>query len=144
MAYLASTVAQFQAQFTRDFPYGTDPNTSILDSDITNAFNLVDITINQCLWDSQNAFTTAYNYLAAHFLVMNLRASSQGLSGQYSWAQTSKSVGSVSESFQIPERLMNNPDFLQYTKTYYGAMYINLLWPQLAGNMFSVLGHTKP
>lgn len=142
--YVASTIAQFQAQFVRDFPYGTDPNTSVLPVDITNAFNLVDMAINQALWDNQTAYNIGYNYLAAHFLVLNLRASSQGINGQYNWMQNSKSVGSVSESFTIPQRVIDNPDFAQYFKTNYGAMYMQLLWPKLCGQIFTVFGHTKP
>ncbi len=144
MAYTAPTVAQFQAQFIRDFPYGTDPNVSVLPQDIINAFNMVDMTINQALWDSQTQYTIAYNLLAAHFLVLNLRASSQGLNGQFNWAQNSKSVGGVSESFSIPQRVLDNPDFMMYTKTNYGAQYLQLLWPQLSGQIFSVHGRTLP
>lgn len=142
--YTAPTIAQFKTQFIRDFPYGTDPNVSVLDVDVLNAFNLVDITINQALWDNQTQFQIGYGYLAAHFLVLNLRASSQGLNGQYTFLQNSKSVGSVSESFTIPQRVIDNPDFAQYFKTNYGAMYMQLVWPQLAGQMFSVYGRTKP
>lgn len=144
MAFTAPTIAQFQAQFIRDFPYGTDPNISVLDGDIINAFNLVDISINPALWSDQTSYQIAYGYLAAHFLVLNLRASSQGLNGQYNWDQNSKSVGSVTESFTIPQRIIDNPDFMAYTKTNYGAMYLNLVWPLLVGPMFSVYGRTKP
>lgn len=144
VAYTALTVAQFKVQFSRDFPYGTDPSIAVLDSDITNAFNLVDITINQGLWGSQTAYLIAYGYLAAHFLVLALRAGSQGLNGQYNWAQNSKSVGGVSEGFTIPQRLIDNPDFMAYSKTNYGAMYLNLLWPLLSGQVFTVCGSTRP
>lgn len=144
MAYTAPTIQAFQIQFVRDFPYGTDPNVSVLDVDILNAFNLVDITINQALWENQTQFQLAYGYLAAHFLVLNLRASSQGLNGQWNWAQNSKSGGAVSEAFAIPQRILDNPDFMAYTKTNYGAMYLNLLWPQLSGQIFTVCGTTLP
>jgi len=144
VCWTAPTVANFKTQFLRDFPYGTDINTSVLDADIVNAFNQVDITINQQLWGSQTAFTLGYLLLAAHFLVLTLRSSSQGLNGQYNWAQNSKSVGSVSESFSIPQRILDNPDFMAYTKTNYGSQYLNLLWPKLSGQMFSVMGRTKP
>lgn len=142
--WVASTVAQFQSQFIRDFPYGTDPNVSVLDGDITNAFNMVDITINQALWADQTSYTIGYNLLAAHFLVLNLRASSQGLNGQYNWTQNSKSVAGVSESFTIPQRIIDNPDFMAYTKTNYGAAYLNLLWPLLTGQCFAIAGRTLP
>lgn len=142
--YTAPTVANFEARFNRDFPYGSDINTSVTPQDITNAFNLVDITINQGLWDTQGTYTIAYLLLAAHFLVLNLRASSQGLNGQYNWMQNSKSAAAVSESFTIPQRVIDNPDFAQYFKTNYGAQYMNLLWPQLAGQTFTVCGSTRP
>ena len=141
--YTAPTVANFQSQFVRDFPYGTDPNVSVLNVDIINAFNLVDISINPSLWPNQTAYTIGYLYLAAHYLVLALRSASQGLNGQYNWAQNSKSVASVSESFSIPQRILDNPDFMALTKTNYGAQYLNLLWPYLAGQMFSVAGRSK-
>lgn len=143
MAWTAATVANFKAQFVRDFPYGTDPNVAVLDQDITNAFNMVDININQALWPTQTAYTIAYCLLAAHFMVLNLRASSQGLNGQFNWAQNSKSVGAVSEAFTIPQRLIDNPDFMAYSKTNYGAQYLNMLWPLLSGQMFIVHGSTR-
>lgn len=144
MAYQAPTIANFKSQFIRDFPYGTDPANFVLDQDIINAFNLVDTNINQALWSGQIAYQTAYLYLAAHYLVLNLRNSSQGLNGQYNWAQNSKAVAGVSEGFTIPQRVIDNPDFMAYTKTNYGAFYLNLLWPLLVGQCFSVHGRTKP
>lgn len=131
-------------QFTRDFPYGTDPNVAVLDTDITSAFNEVDITINPGMWCSQQAYSIGYLYLAAHLMVLNLRNSSQGLNGQYNWLQASKGVSSVSEGFDIPQRIKDNPDFAQYFKTNYGAKYLNMLWPQLGGVFFTVAGRTKP
>jgi hypothetical protein len=142
--YTSSTVAQFKAQFVRDFPYSTDINLGIVDGDITNAFNMVDITIDQDMWTSQSAFTMAYNLLAAHFLVLNIRASTQGINGQYNFLQNSKAAGPLSEGFTIPQRVIDNPDFAQYFKTNYGAQYMHLLWPQLAGQVFNAYGSTRP
>jgi hypothetical protein len=142
--YNAPTVSDFKNLFVRDFPYGTDPTIAVIDQDLTNAFNLVDLSINPALWGTQGAYTLGYLYLAAHYLVLNIRASSQGLNGQYNWAQNSKSVGSVSESFTIPQRLIDNPEFMAYYKTNYGAQYMNLVLPLLAGQAFTVCGSTRP
>jgi len=142
--YTAPTIAQFKAQFSRDFPYNSDPKVGVTDNDITYAFNLVDVTINIGLYSSQLSYQMSYNYLAAHFMVLNIRASSQGLNGQYDWASNSKAVGGVSVGIEIPQRIKDNPDFMAYTKTNYGAMYLNLLWPLLAGQVFTVCGRTKP
>lgn len=144
MAFVNPSVADFQAMFVRDFPYGTDPLVSVLDADMVKSFQFTNMQINQDLWTDQGSYNLGYLLLSAHFLVLNLRASSQGLNGQWNWAQNSKSVGSVSEAFSIPQRLLDNPDFMAYTKTNYGAQYLNLLWPQLAGQTFAVYGRTKP
>jgi len=144
MAYTAPTIANFKAQFFRDFPYGTDPSVSVLDQDILNAYNLVDLSMNQDLWDSQIDFTMGYLLYAAHFLVLSLRNSSQGLNGQWNWAQNNKSVGAVSEGFQIPQRIIDNPELMMLTKTQYGGLYLQLILPRLCGQMFSVYGRTKP
>jgi hypothetical protein len=133
-------VSDFQGQFFRDFPYGTDPNVSVLAQDIANAFVQTNISINPNLWGDQASYTFAYLLLAAHFLVLNLRAASQGLNGQWNWAQNNKSVAAVSEGFEIPERVKQNPELMAYYKTNYGAQYMNLVWPQLAGAMFTVPG----
>ena len=142
--YSNPSVADFQAQFIRDFPYGTDPATSILDQDVLNAFGWVNVTINPAIFPDQSTYTYGYLYLAAHRLVLNIRASSQGLQGQYTWAQNSKAVAGVNEAFTIPERIANNPLFMQYTKTSYGAYFLELVLPFLAGQMFTVSGRTKP
>lgn len=142
MAFSNPTVEQFRQQFSRDFPYGTDPNTSILDSDIVNAFNYTNVNFNPDFWQDQNAYSLGYNLLSAHYLVMNIRQSSQGISGQFNFGQASKSAGSVAESFSIPPRVLENPEFAMLAKTNYGAQYLLLLLPQLSGQVFSVRGHT--
>lgn len=144
MAYTAPQVSDFKTQFVRNFVYNSDPAQGVTDTDVVNAFNLVDMTINQCLWPNQASFTLAYLYLAAHFLQLNIQMAAQGLNTTYTWATVSRGVGSVNESFQVPERLQNNPEFMQYAKTSYGAMYLQLLWPNLSGEVFTVCGRTKP
>jgi len=138
------SVADFKSQFVRDFKYGTDPTTDILDSDITYGFVMTNININQELFSDQGSYTLGYNLMSAHFLVMNLRSSSQGFNGQYNFLQNSKGVGSVNESFSIPDRIMANPYWAMLTKTNYGAMFLQLVLPNLCGQLFSVAGTTLP
>jgi hypothetical protein len=144
MSFTNPSTSDFKAQFARDFPYSTDPNLGVLDSDISNAFVFVNINMNQALWPDQASYNLGYLLLTAHYLVLNLRASSQGLNGQFNWAQNSKAVGSVSEGFQIPERIQNNPELMMLTKTNYGAQFLQLVLPQLAGQIFPVAGSTRP
>lgn len=144
MSYANPSVADFKAFFTRDFPYGTDPNTSVIDADITKAFSLTNVNFNQDLWGDQGSYNIGYFYLSAHYLVMNLRASSQGINGQFNFLQNNKSVGSVSEGFAIPQRVLDNPDWSVLMKTNYGAQYLQLVLPQLAGQIYTVAGSTRP
>jgi hypothetical protein len=143
MAYTQPTVSDFKAYFTRDFPYGTTQD-MVLDSDITKSIAEAQFNINEGLFADQSEYLMGFMYLTAHFLVMDLRAASQGISGSYSWMTTSKSVGSVSEGIEVPDFIKNNPTIFMYSKTPYGAKYINLLIPRIIGNMFSVFGNTKP
>lgn len=140
-------ITDFKAQFFRDFPFGGstgDPANFVLDQDIANGFAYASLNINPALWPTQSAYNLGYLLLSAHRMVLNIRASSQGLNGQYNWAQTQKGVGQVSESFQIPQRIIDNPELMMLTKTNYGAQYLEMLLPLLAGQMFTVCGRTKP
>jgi hypothetical protein len=142
--YVNPSLENFQSQFIRDFPFGTDPNTQVLDSDVTYAFCMTNVNINQGLFSDQGSYTIGYNLMSAHFLVMNLRASSQGINGQYNFLQNSKGVGSVNESFQIPERILANPYWAMLTKTNYGQQFLMLVLPQLCGQFFNAFGTTLP
>lgn len=144
MAFSNPSVADFKAQFFRDFPYGTDLNTSVIDQDITNAFLLVNVNMNPSLFGDQGSYNVGYLLLAAHYLVMNLRASSQGINGQFNFLQNAKSAGSISEAFGIPQRILDNPDLAILCKTNYGATFLQLILPQVGGQVFTVCGTTLP
>jgi hypothetical protein len=145
MAFINPSVADFKAQFIRDFPYGTDVQTSILDQDIINAYKQVNANINQGLgWIDQAEYTLGYLYLAAHYLVSAIQASSQGLSGQYNFLQQSKGVAGVSEGFSIPQRFVDRGNLGIYCKTHYGLFYADLIYPKMIAPMMSVRGETKP
>jgi hypothetical protein len=142
--YTNPTVEDFPNRFVRDFPYGTDPNTSVLIQDIQNAYNQTIININPRFFDNQAAYTQGFLFLAAHYLVIDIRMSTQGLSGQYNFLENSKSVGSLSQSTSIPQRILDNPYLAMLTKTNYGAKYLELILPQFCGQMFSARGYTHP
>jgi hypothetical protein len=143
VAYTAPTVADFKAYFDRDFPFGVT-NAEVKDSDITRALTEAGLCINEALWSEQAEYTTGYFYLTAHYLVMNLRASSQGIAGNYAWLQNSRSAGSVSESVSIPEQILRSPTLSMLAKTNYGARYLEMILPKLIGAVHAVCGATTP
>lgn len=137
------SVAEFKAQFVRDFPYGSDTS-AVMDADISSAITLAGFNVNEGLFSTEAEFKFAYNYLAAHYLVTSIKASSQGLGGSFNWLESSKSVGSVSQAFAIPEKILSNPLYAMFSKTPYGAMYISLILPLTYGNVVAVSGATQP
>ncbi len=141
--FLNPIISDFQNYFTRDFPYGTNVQTSVTDADIGKSYSQVNFSINPGLFANQQQYTLGYLWLAAHWLVTDLRAGSQGIAGQYNFLENSKGVGAVSTSFSIPPRILDNPSFAMYTKTRYGAKYLELLLPRLVGQIYTGRGHTK-
>jgi hypothetical protein len=93
---------------------------------------------------SQAAFTYAYDLLAAHYLCESLQASGTGLGGKAEWLTNSKTVGNVSESYQIPPRVLNSPFLSKLSRTTYGAQFLELFSVQLIGNMQSFYRPTAP
>ena len=116
MSYTVPTVADFKARFVRDFPYGTSP-TTVNDSDITNAIADAGTNINAGLFINQAEYSLAYLYLSAHHLVTSLNAAVLGTSGSFNWMTTDKSVGELSETYEIPAFIKNNKLLAYLTTT---------------------------
>lgn len=144
MAYTNPTVTDFKSYFDRDFPFGQTIE-QVRDVDVQRAIDAVtDDNFNPSLFGSQASYTLGYLLLAAHLMVMSLRASSQGIAGQFSWLVASKNVGNVAESFNIPTRILENPNLAILSKTTYGARYLFQILPFLTGNAKSICGGTHP
>ena len=77
-------------------------------------------------------------------LVEKLLASGEGLVSQYNWLTASKSVGSLQESFQIPEKISKDPMLSSFSKTRYGAMYLQIISPLLIGACFTSYRQSLP
>lgn len=153
--YDKPTVADFKALFVRDFPYAPyvdpptdppsqDPSTGVTDADISRAMFEGQTTMNMSVAQDQDTYTMWYLYASAHFLVMDLRASGQGLEGSFQWTTQSKSVGSVSESYAIPQMIIDNPILNMWTKTPYGAKLLQMMLPYFIAPIFPVCGMTHP
>lgn len=116
----------------------------VTDTDISGAIFDAQFNINQALFPTQQFFSRAFLYLAAHQLVEKLLAAQEGMGSQYSWLTISKGVDSVTEGFQIPERIAQDPMLSHFSKTRYGAMYLQIISPQLIANVFVAFRETLP
>ena len=147
MAYVQPTIADFKSRFDRDFAYcGTDQTdlSKIRDKDITTAFTQQVANFNEGLFPSQALFSEASLLLAAHFLCVNILASSQGLGGSFQWLTQSKDAGGMSETFSIPARMLKSPFLASISKTIYGAQYLTIIDPLMVGNIQGIRGNTTP
>lgn len=109
------------------------------DGDIIEAINEALVNFNENLFPDNNTAKLVFLYLAAHYLTVDFRnALGMGIAG----IVTSKSVGSVSESYTIPQWLLNNSALAPYATTGYGIKYASLLRPYLIGNVMLFRGKT--
>jgi hypothetical protein len=140
-------VDDFKTYFTRGFTYGTQDecgNAVVTDDDITMAYGQAKFNFNEGLFSTQEQLKIAFLHLAAHFVCTDRQMASEGLNSQSSFAVNSRSVGSVSESYQIPDWVSKSPVFAALATTRYGLKYLTLIRPRMIGAMTVFQGATTP
>lgn len=131
--------------YIQEFEGDNSNDKAVTDFDIVNAFLAVEaFGAPQQLFATQDSYSTAYNLLAAHFMVTSFLASSQGVMGKPAWLTASKSVGPISESFQIPERVQKSVTFSRFSATTYGVRFLEIIAPRLVGNLVTFYRETAP
>lgn len=109
------------------------------DSDIQEAINEAFVNFNEGLFKDESTAKLVFLFLVAHYLTIDFGIA---LGSVQIGITTSKSVGSVSESYTIPNWLLNNPALSAYATTPYGIKYASLIRPYLIGNFFIAKGST--
>lgn len=148
------TVDDFKTWFSRDFLYETPagsviarpgcPNNYVRDADIEKAFIEAQQVFNPALFSTDQQLRVPYYYLTAHYLVNDLQTSAQGIASTPYSMVTSRTVGSVSEAYQIPEWMIKDPILSAFATTRYGQKYISIIKPLLIGNVALAYGWTTP
>lgn len=146
------SIDDFKNYFVRDFSYAipagqtesiyTCQKDYVMDSDIQKAFDEAAFNFNESLFSTDNSLKIAFLYLTAHYLVNDLQTSQQGLAGNGYFPVNSRAVGGVSESYHIPDWMLNDPIFGHFATTRYGQKYISLIKPLLIGNIAVYEGAT--
>lgn len=147
------SVADFKEYFKRDFKDNFLPDnieeTSdealdyITDGDIDKAITQMSSLINKSLFDCKS-LSVAELFLTAHCLVYDLRTSNSGLASTFEFPLQSKSVGSVSVSYGIPQSYLQKEIYSFYLTSGYGLKYLAILIPKLKGNIGVAIGWTTP
>lgn len=112
--------------------------------DIAKAITDARIHFNEGLgFGSDDGLTAAMN-LIAFFLVWSLQTSAKGVGSQVNFPVSSKSVGGVSLSYQIPDKFTKNPFISMLSQNGYGHKYYFLCAPYLCGRVQVAEGTTTP
>lgn len=102
------------------------PGTYVTDFDITKSYGESLITYFASKFaDSDDAGKIAYLYLSAHYLFINRTRTAGGR------LVNSKTAGSISQSYSVPEWALSNPVYSNFSQSYYGSRYLALLSPRL-------------
>lgn len=138
------TKDDFKAHFFRDFKYGdiSEGCDVVCDTDLDKAFAQAKVNFNSGLWGTQEQLNIALLYATAHYLVVDIQMAMEGLNSSSSFPVNSKSVGSVSESYQVPEWVSKSPYLSHFASTRYGLKYCSLVRPRLVGNVAVYAGLT--
>lgn len=120
----------------------TDIAGLVSDLDITNAFAEACISFNDTFFDDDDDIKLGYLYLAAHYLVNDLNAG--GIDSASAGLANTRSVGNVSESYSIPQWMLDDKILSFYAQSSYGRKYLNMILPKLTGNVVAIDGCTTP
>lgn len=113
----------------------------ITDNDISRAFVEAQSNFNPKLFSCCEQVRMAFLYLAAHYLVIDLNNAQNPFAFGAMGIRTSRSVGSVSEGYTIPQWILNNKTLGLYAQTGYGLKYLTLIMPRLVGNLIFTKGY---
>ena len=110
------------------------------DNDILKAFSEARVNFNPNLFECDETALMVFYYLAMHYLVIDTTNALNPMTTGFVGFTQSKSVGSVSESYGIPQWMLNNPLLSGYAQTGYGRKYLSLIQPYLVGNIITTQG----
>lgn len=106
----------------------------IADSDIEKAISEATMGFNKDLFDTCIDRNLAMSYLAAFYLVLDIKNGMAGISSNaYASFVSSKSVGNVSEGYAVPTWVSGNPMYSIYLDNGYGKKYLSLILPRTTG-----------
>ena len=114
----------------------------VTDEDIEKALGQAILNANEAFGADDDEKITIFLHLAAFYLVMDLKNASTGVNSSYSGLVASKSVGSVSESYNFPQWIVNNPLYSIYSQNGFGMKYLSLIIPYLSCTVLFSRGGT--
>ena len=114
----------------------------ITDEDIAKAMTQALPNANERFGETCVEKKNIYLHLVAFYLVFDLKNSSTGINSSYLGTLASKSVGDVSESYNIPNWLTQSPLYSIYSQNGYGLKYLSLIAPYTAVTVLFAPGNS--
>lgn len=121
--------------------YNDNEENYISDNDISRAFTEAKMNFNPKLFPKCDGCRMAFLYLSAHYLVIDMNNAQNPFAMGGMGLVASKSVGSVSESYSIPQWILNDKNLGLYAQTGYGRKFLSLVIPRLHGNLIFTKGY---
>jgi hypothetical protein len=139
--------SDFKTLFARSFEFeDIESPDYVSDEDIMEAFveaSISVINLNQFPLIEQRR--SIFLYLVAHFLYLDLTmrlSSSMSSNGQSSYPVKFRTVGKVSEGYQVPDWALSSPFLSNLARTPYGEKYLTLISPAMQANIMFAEGTT--
>ena len=114
----------------------------ITDEDINKAMTQAYPNANLMFGETCQEKINIYLHLIAFYLVFDIKNSSTGINSSFMGALASKSVGDVSESYNIPQWMLENPTYSIFGQNGYGLKYLSLIAPYTAVTVLFSRGET--
>lgn len=114
----------------------------ITDDDINKAMTQAYPNANLMFGETCQEKVNIYLHLVAFYLVFDIKNSSSGINSSFIGTLSSKSVGDVSESYNIPQWMLNNPTYSIFGQNGYGLKYLSLIAPYTAITLMFSAGET--
>ena len=114
----------------------------ITDDDINKAMTQAYPSANEMFGETCQEKINIYLHLIAFYLVLDIKNASAGVNSGFMGTLSSKSVGDVSESYNVPQWLLENPMYSIYGQNGYGLKYLSLIAPYAAITILFSRGET--
>lgn len=114
----------------------------VTDADIERAMSQAYLNRNPRYGGNDEERINIYLHLIAFYLVMDIKNASGGINSSYSGLVASKSVDGVSESYNFPQWLINNPTYSLFSQNGYGMKYLSLILPYMSVTIMFSRGRT--
>lgn len=121
-------------------PYKNSVLNYTQDADIINAMQEARVNFNESLFPDCDTKILVFLYLTAYYLTVDFQNAMSPMAG--GGIVQSKSVGSVSESYGLPQWMLTSPILGMYAQNGYGRKYLSLIRPYLVGNIILSKGKT--